>query len=954
MSESKYRSVRTVAVVRPPQPSEQLDSLLSVTRVPRPPQENDASAVQRRESYTINCGGRSFQFPAVYGYQGDDLDSLCQREVEPLLQGSFRGESSACIAYGQTGAGKSYLCGTESKSPNPWKNSVGAYVSRRIWEIQKEKRLKDCSVEISMIEIYREGSTRETTLDLLGGYTRVPLQGYSEGSLHEVFSGGELLEKVITGSGLRNTDATNGNARSSRSHAILTICIQHTRLDASKRAQRVSGKLLLVDLAGAETASAAEANSTQQKQGSGINVGLSALQLVIREVATVGKTLHYRDSKLTHLLKPALGGEDGSQGCNATFLGCVSPYLADGKRTQNTLNYMQQAANIRNSVQADVKLVEAKREAALKKENEKLKAQLQTMAAELQAAAATASAREEAEEEEEEHEQETTMRAAPAVRAEDVMVLSVSEHQKLLARSDAAAALEVILQKDQERFSTLQTELDRAKARVLELEEAAAATTPLVGKRQPQQLAHPGQFSFQSTAAATSALSPAMAALSVSPILVAASRSTEDFLEESGLLSSRARPKSAQGGSDNYNETTAAAADIPFRSPKLDLDDICLSPEISHLASEQLEVLQKLVRIRLQKGDAPSSTPISAATAGSTLQAALRRRTAEVTALRFAVHSYNACLGSLTTELALAKESEKETARMLHQAAQEKVQYVELVAKHQQALDIAQYDVVTLDAEVKELKQKRSSSATPNISSSRIKGDGVGGGGSMLVPGSGGGGSGVGSSSVGLLNRLMGRSPMASPPVSSPFSEPQKSPASTSPPHFQSPPSNSKAAPTADDVESPLEEDAVNATVGQPSSSAGYGGGGISPFPLADIELDDFDSDYEETREEVAEGAPGEEDASIDLTMDSPPAVPHQPRTAVPAVPAASAVGGRGQQRSQEQQVNDLQKKMAGGIDVGAIGASRSGTISEEFVEKNQHWKPFQKHKSSSTRSGKK
>jgi Kinesin motor domain len=810
-----------------------------------------------------------------------------------------------------------------------------------------------------MIEIYREGSSKETTLDLLAGYTRVPLQGYSEGSLHEVYSGEELLEKLLTGSGLRNTDATNGNARSSRSHAIMTIKIQYTRVDAaSKRARRVSGKFLLVDLAGAEAASAAVANSTQQKQGSGINVGLSALQLVIREVATVGKTLHYRDSKLTHLLKPALGGEDGTQGCNATFLGCVSPSLGDEKRTQNTLNYMQQASNIENSVHADVKMLEAKREAALKKENDKLKSQLQSMAAELQAAVAVRAGGVE--------EEEICVTATPAVRAEDIVVLSVVEHQELLARRDAAAALEVILQKDQERFSLLQKELDQSKARALEVEEALAqAIAATSGKEEQQQPAQPPPTPV--VVATTTALSPAMAALSVSPILLAASRSIDDPLQDAGPLSSRARTLNSAGrtggsggdtGGDaiSGNETTITAS-MSLTSTKLDIDDICLSPEISHLAPEQLEVLQKLVRVRLQTGDAPSSSSsLSSSNATSaaalSLQAALKRRTAEVTALRFAVHSYNACLGEITTELAVAKESEKEISRMLHQAAHEKVQYVELVAKHQQALDIAQYDVVTLDAEVKELRRK-SIATTPSASSG-------GGGSAVAVPGSSSGGSG-------LLNRLIGRSPMASPPVNTPFSPAQKiSPASTASPSpspaasplFQSPSKTKTPPPAAAITEDP--EDNSN-TLGQ---SSGRGGNTISPFPLPDIELDDYDSEYEEINEDdgrvrrnAHELDENEEGEIIDLTVDSPPSahptVSYIEQDAVVSETSQKSQNYQKQQQQEQEQLGDLQKRMAGGINVGAIDASRSGTISEEFVEKNQHWRLFQKSKSS-TRNSKK
>jgi hypothetical protein len=101
----------------------------------------------------------------------------------------------------------------------------------------------------------------------------------------------------------------------------------------------------------------------------------------------------------------------------------------------------------------------------------------------------------------------------------------------------------------------------------------------------------------------------------------------------------------------------------------------------------------------------------------------------------------------------------------------------------------------------------------------------------------------------------------------------------------------------------------------------------VSPFPIADIDVDDFDSDYEEAGEEEI----------VDLTADSP--LPPQQPTTVTAAAAA-------------EQVNAIQKKMDGGINVGAIGASRS--VTDEFVEKNQHWRPFQKNKPTTRSSGKK
>ena len=109
---------------------------------------------------------------------------------------------------------------------------------------------------------------------------------------------------MIQGAANRNTDRTGGNARSSRSHAIFTVRLRRGAAGADGRAVESSGRLMLVDLAGAENASAAEAGSVSQRQGAGINVGLGTLQQVIADVARTGTSAKYRDSKLTFFLKP--------------------------------------------------------------------------------------------------------------------------------------------------------------------------------------------------------------------------------------------------------------------------------------------------------------------------------------------------------------------------------------------------------------------------------------------------------------------------------------------------------------------------------------------------------------------------------------------------------------------------------------------------------------------------
>ena len=83
-------------------------------------------------------------------------------------------------------------------------------------------------------------------------------------------------------------------------------------LNASgKGAKRVS-QLNLVDLAGSEGASKTQAEGIRLREGHNINRSLLALSNVINKLSqqSAGKKqfVNYRDSKLTRILQPALGG----------------------------------------------------------------------------------------------------------------------------------------------------------------------------------------------------------------------------------------------------------------------------------------------------------------------------------------------------------------------------------------------------------------------------------------------------------------------------------------------------------------------------------------------------------------------------------------------------------------------------------------------------------------------
>ena len=78
-----------------------------------------------------------------------------------------------------------------------------------------------------------------------------------------------------------------------------------------------------------------------------INKSLSALGIVINSLVEIseGKTrhVHYRDSKLTFLLRDSLGGNS-----KTTIIAAITPAQANVSETLSTLKFAQRAKLIKN------------------------------------------------------------------------------------------------------------------------------------------------------------------------------------------------------------------------------------------------------------------------------------------------------------------------------------------------------------------------------------------------------------------------------------------------------------------------------------------------------------------------------------------------------------------------------------------------------------------------------
>jgi kinesin family protein 15 len=116
---------------------------------------------------------------------------------------------------------------------------------------------------------------------------------------------------MIEGNQYRSVGCTAMNRESSRSHSVFALVVETKTKDASGSTVSRVSRFNLVDLAGSERQSSTGSTGVTLVEAQHINTSLLTLGRVIAALAEVsqGKTrhIHYRDSKLTFLLRDSLG-----------------------------------------------------------------------------------------------------------------------------------------------------------------------------------------------------------------------------------------------------------------------------------------------------------------------------------------------------------------------------------------------------------------------------------------------------------------------------------------------------------------------------------------------------------------------------------------------------------------------------------------------------------------------
>ncbi|XP_008206881.1 osmotic avoidance abnormal protein 3 isoform X2 [Nasonia vitripennis] len=282
--------------------------------------------------------GKSYQFDATFGPEAS-TEAVYEEVGSYVVEAVLEGYNGTVFAYGQTGCGKSHTMRgfIEKALEHLFEATSTAAEDTRYLAL------------LTYLEIYNEklkdllqSGGNENQLQL----KEDPVRGtYVAGGLREltVKDARECARLVEQGDRRRAAAATKMNAASSRSHAVLTICLEAIAIEGESGAVR-RGRLHLVDLAGSERQGRTGAAGDRLKEAASINLSLSALGNVISALAAGnGRHVPYRDSKLTRLLRDSLGGN-----ARTLMIACVSPSDVDAEESLSTLRYAARARCIKN------------------------------------------------------------------------------------------------------------------------------------------------------------------------------------------------------------------------------------------------------------------------------------------------------------------------------------------------------------------------------------------------------------------------------------------------------------------------------------------------------------------------------------------------------------------------------------------------------------------------------
>jgi kinesin family protein C1 len=243
----------------------------------------DGTSVELKKTDADVAG---FEFDRVFGPSSTQGEVF--HEVSQLVQSALDGYKVCLFSYGQTGSGK-----THTMLGDQHNEETRGIIPRAVVEIYNEQ----------VRDLLKAGSGHSDKHSIVhvDGVTEV--SGVNREPVESVDAAAGLVRRAAAA---RAVEATQMNAVSSRSHTIFMLYITGEH-EAS--GSRLTGCLNLVDLAGSERVGRSGAEGARLKEACAINKSLSCLGDVFQALSNGQKHIPYRNSKLTYLLQPCLGGD---------------------------------------------------------------------------------------------------------------------------------------------------------------------------------------------------------------------------------------------------------------------------------------------------------------------------------------------------------------------------------------------------------------------------------------------------------------------------------------------------------------------------------------------------------------------------------------------------------------------------------------------------------------------
>ncbi|CAJ2628859.1 unnamed protein product [Trifolium pratense] len=318
-----------------------------------------------------------FEFDQIFN-ENCKTSEVYEARTKDIVAAAVRGFNGTVFAYGQTNSGKTHTMRGSKDEPGVIPRAV-----HDLFQILQQDVDREFLLRMSYMEIYNEEIN-----DLLAPEHRklqihenIERGIYVAGLREEIVTSPEqVLDLMEFGESHRHIGETNMNLYSSRSHTIFRMIIEsrdrneNESTDSSCDAVRVS-VLNLVDLAGSERATKTGAEGVRLKEGSHINKSLMTLGTVIKKlsegVESQGGHVPYRDSKLTRILQPALGGN-----ANTAIICNITLAQIHTDETKSSLQFASRALRVTNCAKVNEIMTDAALLKRQKKEIEELRAKL--------------------------------------------------------------------------------------------------------------------------------------------------------------------------------------------------------------------------------------------------------------------------------------------------------------------------------------------------------------------------------------------------------------------------------------------------------------------------------------------------------------------------------------------------------------------------------------------------